>query len=121
MDVTLDVKYEMIPDSSATDTFLVSHSDTDFLNRWFGQWTFPQTHKVGNNGINANFVFKYICSFLHYLDLKVLVNMKLDVSWQKGLPFKVADFIGLLNFEWYSQNEVGNIDVLVLWRDHEKL
>ena len=25
MDVTLDVKYKMIPDSSATDTFFVSH------------------------------------------------------------------------------------------------
>ena len=24
------------------------------------------THKVGNNGINANFVFPKICSFLHY-------------------------------------------------------
>ena len=95
MDVTLDVKYEMIPDSSATDTFFVSH---DFLNRCFAESTFPQTHKVGNDGINASFVFKYICSFLHYLDLKMLVNMKLDVSWQKGLPFKVGDFIGLLNF-----------------------
>ena len=28
--------------------------------------TFSHTHKVGNNGINANFRFRYICSFLHY-------------------------------------------------------
>ena len=45
------------------------------------QSTFSQTYKVGNNDINANFVFPYICSFLHYLDLKMLVNVILDVSW----------------------------------------
>ena len=33
----------------------------------------------------------------------------------------VADFIGFINFEWYGQNKVGNIAILVLWRDHEKL
>ena len=48
----------------------------------------------------------------------MLVNVKLDVSWQKGLIFKVGDFTGLLNFEWHSQNEVDNIVILVLWRDH---
>ena len=32
-----------------------------------------------NNGINTNFVFPYNCSFLHYLDLYILVNVKLDV------------------------------------------
>ena len=50
-------------------------------------------------------------------------NVKLDVSWQKGLPFKVADFIGirLFNFEWHSQNKVGNIGSLALWRDRKKL
>ena len=42
--------------------------------------TFSQTHKVGNNGISAYFVFPYICSFLHYLDAKILINMKLDVT-----------------------------------------
>ena len=51
----------------------------------------------------------------------MLVNNKLDVSWQKGLPVKVGNFIGLLNFEWYSQNEGGNIGNLVLWRDRGKL
>ena len=35
--------------------------------------------------------------------LKMLVNVKLDV-----------------NCEWHSQNEVGNIAILVLWRDREK-
>ena len=30
--------------------------------------------------INANFVFLYSFSFLHYFDLKILVNMKLVVS-----------------------------------------
>ena len=50
----------------------------------------------------------------------MLVNVKLDVSWLKGLHFKVADVIGLFNFEWLGQNEVGNIAILVLWRGREK-
>ena len=37
------------------------------------------------------------------------------------LPFKVADFIGLVIFECYDQCEVGNIGILVLWRNREKL
>ena len=37
-----------------------------------------------------------------------------------GLHFKVADFIGLINFEWLSQNEIGNIDIVVFWRVCEK-
>ena len=45
------------------------------------QSTFSHTHKVGNNGFNANFEFQYICSFLHYLYLKILVHLKLVVSW----------------------------------------
>ena len=50
----------------------------------------------------------------------MLVNVKLDISWQKGLPFKVPDFFGLINFEWQGQNKVGNNAILVLSRDHEK-
>ena len=34
---------------------------------------------------------------------------------------KGITFIGLFNFEWHSQNEVGNIDILVFWRDGGKL
>ena len=30
--------------------------------------TFSHTLKVGNNDINTNFVFPYICSFLHYYE-----------------------------------------------------
>ena len=51
----------------------------------------------------------------------MLVNVKLDVSSQKGLLFKVADFIGLVNFKWHSQNKVGNIVILILCRNGEKL
>ena len=40
---------------------------------------------------------------------------------KKGLPFKVADLIGLFNFEWHDQNKVGNIAILVLLGDHKKL
>ena len=32
-----------------------------------------------------------------------------------------ADFIGLFNSESHGQNEVGNIAILVLWRDRKKL
>ena len=83
------------------------------LSYLFSHTTEPKWH----DGINANF----ISSFLHYLDLRMLVNVKQYVSWQKGLPFKVADFIGLFNFEWHSQNDIGIIGILVLWRDREKL
>ena len=51
----------------------------------------------------------------------MLVNVKLQVSWLKGLPFKVANFIGLFNFEWHGQNKIGNTAIPVLWRDREKL
>ena len=44
--------------------------------------------------------------------------MSVDI---KGVHFKVADFTGLVNFEWQSQNEVGNIDIFVLFKDCEKL
>ena len=80
------------------------------------QLTFAQTHKVGNKGINANFVFPFFCSFLHYLDPKMLANVKLDVSCLKGLSLKAADFICLFNFEWHSQNKVGNTGIRLLWK-----
>ena len=51
----------------------------------------------------------------------MLVNVKLNVTRQNGLPFKVGDIFGHLNFERHSQNEVGNIGILVLWWDREKL
>ena len=41
--------------------------------------TFSQTYKVGNNGIKA--IFLLPSSFLDYLDFKILVNVRLDVSW----------------------------------------
>ena len=56
-----------------------------------------------------NFVFPYICSFLYYLYLKILVNVKLDCQVVKGITF-----IGLFNFEWHGQDRVGNIAILVL-------
>ena len=71
--------------------------------------TFSHIQKVGNNGIVANFVFPYSCSFLYYLYFKMLVNVKLDCQVVKGITF-----IGPLNFEWHGQNKVGNIAILVL-------
>ena len=32
----------------------------------------------------------------------------------RGLDFEVVDFIRLVNYEWHSQNEVGNIGIHVL-------
>ena len=60
--------------------------------RWVRYSTFSHSHKIGNNGINGNFVLPYNCSFLYYLHHMMLVNVKLDVSWYEGLPFKLADF-----------------------------
>ena len=33
-----------------------------------------------------------------------------------GLHFKVTDFTGFVNIQWHSQNEVGNIGILVFWK-----
>ena len=35
----------------------------------------------------------------------------------KVKKFNAANFIGLFNFEWHSQNQVGNVAILVLWTD----
>ena len=59
--------------------------------------------------------------FAVFFIICIIVIVKLDVSWQKVLPFKVGDFISLFNFLWHGQNEVGNIAILVLWTDREKL
>ena len=74
--------------------------------------TFSQIHEVGNNGINANFVLPYICSFLHYLGSEYVSKCGIRCQLVKGISFKFTDFIGLLNFEWHSQNKVGNIGFL---------
>ena len=79
------------------------------------QSTFSHTRKVANNDINGSFLFPCISSFLHYFNLKMLINVKL------GLPFKVADFVVLFNFEWHGENKVGNIVILVLWKGREEL
>ena len=52
--------------------------------------SFSETHKVGNVGIVANFVFPYICSFHVYLYQLMLVNVKLEIcedytSWLQAL------------------------------------
>ena len=49
-------------------------------------------HKVGNNGINANFVFPYICIFF-YRGIRILVNVsKCEIRCHlvkgKGLTFQ---------------------------------
>ena len=85
---------------------------------------FSQTHKVGNNGINANFVLPCICSFLHYLELKMLVQCGIRYRLAKGITFQgwrlFGGFFGLLNFEWHSQNEIDNIGILEWWKACEK-
>ena len=82
------------------------------------QSTFSQTHKIGNN---ANFVFSYIRSFFYYLYHMILVNTKIDIIWYKGIHYYIAAFTGFVNFECHSQNEVGNIGILILHRVCEML
>ena len=43
--------------------------------------------------INANFVFSCICTFFHYLDLELLVDVKLHVSWYFVRLFLFCDMI----------------------------
>ena len=45
---------------------------------------FLQTHKICNIAIIANFLFPYICYFLHIM----LVNVKLDIGGYKGIIFQ---------------------------------
>ena len=60
---------------------------------------FSQTHKMGNIGIIANFVFTEICSFLLYLHYMMLVNVKLDISMDpRGLHLKIMKFIVFVHF-----------------------
>ena len=40
---------------------------------------FSQTHKIGNIGINVNFVVPYIYSFVLYLQTIMLFNVKLGI------------------------------------------
>ena len=49
------------------------------------------------------------------------VNVNLEVTGIRGLYYVVVDFMHLVSSEWHSQNEVGNISILVLQRDCEKL
>ena len=41
---------------------------------------FSQSHKVGNVGIIANFVFPYFCSFLLYLQQMMSIKAKLEIK-----------------------------------------
>ena len=49
---------------------------------------FSQTHKIGNIGTIANFVFPYVCSFPLYLYHIMLVNVKISVSGYKRITFQ---------------------------------
>ena len=39
-------------------------SGSTLVNIFSSGSTFSHAHEVGNNGINANFVFPYVCSFV---------------------------------------------------------
>ena len=57
-------------------SILVNYMHASLKFFYIGQPIFSKAHKVGNNGVNAN------------------------VAWS----YKVADFIGLFNFELHSQS-----------------
>ena len=69
-----------------------------------------------NHGINANFVFSSICALHDVSKCEFLCQ-----SVEYKLYLKVAHFIGLVNLDWHSQDKVGNIDILTLWRICEEL
>ena len=62
--------------------------------------SFSQTHKVGDVGIIANFVFPYICSFLFHLHQLILLNVKLEIKGYVRIIFQ--NFIVLSDFKWQS-------------------
>ena len=67
---------------------LIFSEEDNFLSLYSG---FSQMHKIGNIAIIAiiaNFVFPYICSFLHYLQHIMIVNEKLEVSGCKRIIFQ---------------------------------
>ena len=49
---------------------------------------FSQTHKIGNIGIIANYIYSHICSFLLYFDHMMLVNVKVNVSGYRRITFQ---------------------------------
>ena len=50
--------------------------------------TFSSREIICSNGINTNFVFPYVCSFLLDLYHTMLVNVKLDVSGYKRITLQ---------------------------------
>ena len=48
---------------------------------------FSQSHKIGNAGIIANFVFPYICNFRLYLQQMMSVNVKLEIKGYISITF----------------------------------
>ena len=78
---------------------------------------FSQTHEVDNIAIMVNFIFAYICSFLHYLHHITLVSVKLDVSGYKWIIFQVCKLHWSCSF---VTAQVGDIGILVLRRICEK-
>ena len=53
-------------------------------------------HNIGNNGINANLVLLYICSFLLYLLQMKLLNSKLNISVLKVCIIKLQSSLILV-------------------------
>ena len=82
---------------------------------------FSQMHKIDDIGITVIFVFPNICHFLLYLQHVIFVSGKLDISSCGAVYCKVADFIGLVPFQWHSQNKIGNTGIRVLLRVCENL
>ena len=77
----------------------VSWPGLDCLSLQLAFSTFSKRTKLAIIALMPILCSNIFAVFLHYLVLKMLVNVKLDVSWQKGLIFKIGDFTGLLNFE----------------------
>ena len=90
---------------STTKDGMITLQLTTCLVFWFGferkvqallfsivQSSFSQTHKVGNVGIIANFVFLLIGSFLLYFYHLMHVNVKLEIKGYKRITFQGYTF-----------------------------
>ena len=72
--------------------------------------TLSQTCKIGKQASMPTF-YSHICNLCHYLDLNVLLKCKIICPFLKGITFQGVSFF---YYNWCSQNEVGNINILLL-------
>ena len=76
-----DLSKVLIPTTRITIS--VKHRSYSML-----QSCFSPSHKIGNVGIIANFIFPYICSFLLYFQQMMSVYSKLEIKGYKRITYE---------------------------------